>query len=267
MKACVLISTMFCNDIEKLINQMNIQTDCVIVNQCDVNKETREELTIGGKNVIFISTNERGLSRSRNKALENVPKNVDVVIFTDDDIWFSDDYEKNILDVYADKTVDGCSFGVIRLNGKINKKLSKIINKITMLRVCSVSLTFRYNSIKNMRFDTDFGTGSGKYIMGEENIFVSDCLNNHLKLISSRYVMCEECNIRESTWYKGIDKEYLVSRGAYFKRIFPCVYWLFILDFAVRKNRRYRENISLFLAIKYMFMGSTQYKKEKNNGK
>ncbi len=266
MKLCVLISTMFCEDVKKLIDNMNIRTDCIVVNQCDISKEKKETIEYKGKIITFISTNERGLSKSRNKALSNVSNDVDVVIFTDDDILFIDDYENNILDVYKDDNVDGCAFSIIRLNGKVNKKLSKKINKITMLRVCSVSMTFRYKSIKNMKFDVNFGTGSGKYTLGEENIFICDCLNNKLNIISNTYVMCKECNIRKSTWYKGMNKEYFISRGAVFRRLYNCLSWIFILDFALRKRKRYKDNMSTRTALEYMFYGSKQIKKENKNG-
>ncbi|MBR2840594.1 MAG: glycosyltransferase [Bacilli bacterium] len=260
MKLCVLVSTMFCNDIKKLIDDMNIKTDCIVINQCNIKEEKKEQLNYKKHSITLISTNDRGLSMSRNKALANVSNNIDIIIFTDDDIRFSDDYEKKVLEVYNDKKIDGCSFSVIRLNGKVNKKLSKVINKITMFRVCSVSMSFRYDSIKNMRFDTDFGTGSGKYVSGEENIFICDCLSRKLKIVSNSYVLCRECNVRKSTWFNGVDKKYLKSRGACFARMFPCLYWLFILDFAVRKRKK---NIGIIQSIKYMYEGSREYKRSK----
>ena len=191
MKIEVLIATMFNNNIEKLLTEMNISTDCVVVNQCDCKVEEKNEMNFNGCHVKIIYSPERGLSRSRNKALQNVSKNTDIVIFADDDIRFSDDYKDTVVEKYQKKDYDGIVFNVRRVNGRLNKRLSKYVNQINLFRVVSPSMTFKYDSIKKINFDENFGTGSNKFVLGEENIFMSDCLKKGLKICTDKYIMCQ----------------------------------------------------------------------------
>ncbi len=56
--------------------------------------------------------------------------------------------------------------------------------KWTIPRVVSFGITFRRESVKEagVVFDERFGLGA-KYVSGEENIFLKDCLNAGLKVI------------------------------------------------------------------------------------
>lgn len=265
MKIEVLVATMFNNDIEKLYKTMNLKTDAIFVNQCDCLKEEIKEIKIKDNRIKIIMTKERGISKSRNKALQNVSKNTDIIIFSDDDIKFSDDYCKEIESAYINTECDGIVFNVKKADGKLNKKISKIVNQINLFRARSVSLTFKYGKISNFKFDEDFGTGSNKYILGEENVFVSDCLKKGLKIITNNYIMCEIENRRPSTWFRGINEEFFLAKGASFKRMHKYLYFLFNLDFAIRKYSEYKKNESIISALKFLFKGSFDYKKELRN--
>lgn len=266
MNIQVLIATMNNNDIDGLIESMNIQTDCIVVNQCNCKEESIISKKIKNKNVKIINSLERGLSRSRNTALKNLPPDTDIIIFTDDDIYFYDGYEKEISNAYKNNECDGIVFNVRRVNGRLNKKMSRNINQINLFRACSVSLTFRANSIKNIKFDENFGSGSGKFILGEENIFVSDCLKANKKIIKNDYVMCRIEDRRKSTWFTGFNNKYLISKGASFKRMHKYLYFLYNIDFAIRKYKLYKENFSFIKALNYLFNGSNDYLNKSREG-
>ena len=77
-----------------IIKRSNVQSDVVVVNQCD--HDSVEEFDFLNKKGItchakFINTTERGLSRSRNMAIENAQK-ADVCYICDDDEYLVDDY-------------------------------------------------------------------------------------------------------------------------------------------------------------------------------
>ena len=100
MKLVVLISCMQQKD-ASIIERTGVQTDVVVVNQCDrdcvkefdfVNNKGR---TCHAK---FICTTERGLSHSRNMAIQNAWG--DYCIFADDDETLSDGYEQVILSAF-----------------------------------------------------------------------------------------------------------------------------------------------------------------------
>ena len=66
MKLQVLVATMHQKDYS-LLDKMNIQTDAIVINQCD---EYRfEEFEYKGKKIKWYSMKERGIGLSRNTAL------------------------------------------------------------------------------------------------------------------------------------------------------------------------------------------------------
>ena len=79
---------------KEIIKRSNIQSNCVIINQC--NEDKKEELKIeNNKTCLWINSKERGLSRSRNMAIQN--SDTDVCLIADNDEIFDDDVEeKNI---------------------------------------------------------------------------------------------------------------------------------------------------------------------------
>lgn len=259
-KIAVLVSTLNCNDITKLLDDLNINSDCIVVNQCDIKNEEMIDRKYKGHRLRIINSPERGLSNSRNKAIKNIFSDIDIIVFADDDERLSNDYASKIIEKYNSNLIaDGIVFNVKRTNGNLNKKIGKTINQVNLFRACSVSLSFKYMSIKNIKFDNRFGTGSGGYVCGEENIFVSDCLKNKNKIYTSNYIMCELTGTRPSTWFNSIDEKLLHAKGACFKRIHRYLYPLFNLDFAIRKFNEYKCNFNFFNALKILFDGSNSF--------
>lgn len=85
MRLQVLVSTMHRKDYS-LLDEMNIQSDAVVINQCDIEKT--EEFLYKGHNIKWISVKERGIGKSRNMAIENA--DADIILFADDDIVYDD---------------------------------------------------------------------------------------------------------------------------------------------------------------------------------
>ena len=82
IKVQVLLSAVN-QDIRKLPEKMNIETDAVIVNQCD--KYDYREFTLrGGMHVRCLSMTERGVGLSRNTALMHA--DADIILFSDEDV-------------------------------------------------------------------------------------------------------------------------------------------------------------------------------------
>ena len=76
MNVVVLLSCMHQNDVN-IIQRSNIQTDVVVINQTDI--DTVDEFDFINRkgrrcHALFISTTERGLSRSRNLAIASAEK-------------------------------------------------------------------------------------------------------------------------------------------------------------------------------------------------
>lgn len=83
----VLLSVM--NLKKEDLNKINITSKCTVINQCGKNYKEKY------KNFNIYSYNEKGLSNSRNRGLENVTE--DIILICDDDIVYNDEYEKKCI--------------------------------------------------------------------------------------------------------------------------------------------------------------------------
>ena len=68
MKLQVLVSTMHQTDYS-LLEKMNIQSDAIVINQCDRDGIERFSFPFRGHDILWMSMNERGVGLSRNNAL------------------------------------------------------------------------------------------------------------------------------------------------------------------------------------------------------
>ncbi|MEK3769944.1 glycosyltransferase [Paenibacillus sp. FSL R5-0887] len=257
----VLVSTMGQYDYS-LIDKMNIQSDVVVINQSDENAE--HILEKDGKNIKWISSTQRGLSRSRNMALENSKS--EICLLADDDLEYLMDYEKTILSQFElYEEADIIAFQVEGIEGSFKQYSNKSynVNYLTSMKISSVEVAFRLDSIKKngLNFNELFGAGS-KYFMGEENIFLMNCLKCGLKI---RYVPIKIANLHigQSTWFKGFNKEYLLNRGAAFTAMSQRLSLFFIIQFAIRKIDLFDNEITKCQAVKYMLEGKREYLKDK----
>lgn len=90
MELEVLISTMNRNNLD-FLDKMNISTNSVIINQSITNKILMTEET----NIKIINCDEKGLSRSRNKAMK-IAKGSYMAFLDSDDLWKKDKLEKQL---------------------------------------------------------------------------------------------------------------------------------------------------------------------------
>ena len=97
MKVEVLASVMNAS-LRETVQHMNLQSDAVIINQCD--RFGQEEMQISQENgeariIRFYSFPDRGIGRSRNEAILRAEG--DICLFSDADIVYEDGYETAIL--------------------------------------------------------------------------------------------------------------------------------------------------------------------------
>ena len=215
MKLQVLLSAMFLED-AGYVDSLNIDGDAVVINQCDREKEytyTRKSLRGSDQCITYVETKERGLSRSRNMAIDR--SSADVCILCDNDVEYLPDYEMRIKDGFSrHPDADLIVFYIKRKEKPVpNYSRAKRMGYLSVLKIFSPEIAFKKESIRGIRFDERFGAGSGRYLMGEENIFLYDCLKKGLKIYYEPVIIA---NLREeeSTWFKGYDKDFFISRGA-----------------------------------------------------
>lgn len=238
---------------EKL-DQMNIITKCTVINQCG--KECFEKY----KNFNIYSYNELGNSNSRNRGLEHITE--DIILLCDDDIVYSKDYEKNILQEFENNPkADVIIFNMINpnRNKRVNKK-RKRLHIYNSLNYASYNIAFKRKSIidKKICFNTNFGPNA-KFNHGEDTIFIVDMLKNKLKLYSSPVFLGTAYN-KSSTWFEGYNEKYFFYKGALFTAINKNIRYILCLQYLLR-HRYVLKEIDFFKAYRIMLDGSKEYLK------
>lgn len=254
MKIQVLISCMHQKD-HSIITKTNIQTDVLIVNQCDSNNI--EEFSFLNKKgnickALFISTTERGLSNSRNLAIEN--SSGDICLICDDDEILEDDYEDKIIEAFNSYNDDIIAFKFGNPNRKYSNKTYQIGFFLTG-KVGSVQIAFRHENIitKGIRFNPKMGSGTGNGA-GEENKFLVDCIKCGLKI---RYipVLIGSLTIgNKSNWFSGYNEKYWINRGWQSRMIYGSIWGYIYLWYGLRHAVKDKNN-SLWSIIKWLHHG------------
>lgn len=256
----VLVSTMHQYDYS-LLRKMKIKSNAVVINQCN----NCDEKKINFENYIirWINSNERGLSKSRNNAIKMAQSTI--CLLADDDIVYVNNYDKIILDEFKrfpDADIIAFQVEGIETEFKNYRTSPHKINYLTSMKVSSVEIAFKLESIKKagVQFNELFGSGA-KYCMGEESIFLFQCLKKKLKIVYVP-VKIADLHIGNSTWFKGYNNEYFCSKGAAFTGMSRLFSIPFIFQFAIRKYKLFKNELTRLQALKYMLEGRKQYLKE-----
>ena len=224
------------------------QFNILIVNQTDENKF----LVSDNEKIKVFNVFEKGLSKSRNLALQNATK--DLLIFTDDDIVFKQNFEINILDSFNTHTnFDGFRFQFLNRKGNLAKKYPTTfqykLSQFEILNTSSVELVFKNNSLKRVaiKFDENFGLGTNFY-MGEEAIFVSDVIKSGLKVGFVPEQILSHSQV--TTGHKTAISKIYFAQSAVFYRIFGKMYLFWIalkLIFDLKQSKiNFTEVVHLF---------------------
>lgn len=262
-KIQILLSTMHQRDKKSLLD-LNLQTDAVVINQCD--EEGQERFVWKEREILWINSKERGLSRSRNLALQNA--NAPFVVLADDDLQYVEDYERIILEAFMENIeADIIVFqveGIERVFKKYGHKEKKV-SYLSSMHVSSVEIAIKLENVrkKGIFFNELFGAGA-KYRMGEENIFLFQCLKSGLNIV---YVpkKIADLHIGKSTWFEGYNQKYFYDRGATYYEMFGSFANLMIILFAIKKYHLYKQDSTFGQAVKNMYMGCKDYGKKTTN--
>ena len=234
------------------LGKMNITSKCTIINQCG--KEGFEKY----KNFNIYSYNEKGLSRSRNRGLENVKE--DIILICDDDVVYDEDYEKKIIKEFENHPQADLIFFNMQSPYRKKKtiKKRKRLHIYNSLHYASCNIAFRKESIdnKDIKFNTNFGPNA-KWGNGSDTIFIRDVLNNKLKIYSSP-VNLGTVYHRSSTWFNGYNEKFFFNKGVLFTAINTKFRIIFILQFLLR-HREFWKDMGFMNALKCMLKGSKDY--------
>ena len=176
MNVQVLVSAMHQTD-HSLLEKMNIQTDAIIINQCDKNEF--EEFRYKGNLIRFLSFAERGVGLSRNNALMRATG--DICLIADQDVTYVENYEEIIVKSFLETSkADIIIFNVPSKNPKRSSYMIPKKSRVGWINCLRYGVSFRIAarpeklSEKNIFFSLLFG-GGAKYSSGEDSLFIADC--------------------------------------------------------------------------------------------
>ena len=252
MSIQVLVSTMNRSSIE-FLNKMNLSTDVVVGNQNGeesvyIVEDTDRKITVA-------CTNQKGLSNNRNTTLKYA--SAEICLLADDDVEYVDGYESLVMSKFSKHpNADIIVFNIIE--DPIVRYVIRnehVVGRREYLKYGSVRIAFRRKSIvnNNIRFDPEFGTGSN-VPMGEDNLFLHDCLYKGLTIIACPDYLLKLKNDRESTWFNGYNDVFLKNKKKFFMRLNHKFWVILCIQDVLRHRKLYKENGTVIHNLKCMII-------------
>ena len=257
LKVEVLMSVMHQENFD-IAYKTKINSDLLIINQCD--KNDYAEKIVNGHLWRMILTTQRGLSKSRNLALENATG--DICLFCDDDEELIDGYEVTILKAFKDlPDATGIVFNVNRINNNL-KKSYYIITKIRQTPFYraygSPMLAIYRHKIQKagIKMNEKFGSGT-EWGGGEDSLFEHDIRRAGLKLYEYPETIATIDYGTASQWFQGYNEKYFYNLGAfceyrYGKNVFMKEMRKIYSCYRLRREKR----INLWMKIQWMNLGA-----------
>lgn len=158
-----------------------LKLNILVVNQTTKNKLLKSDYA----NVRIINSFEKGLSKSRNLAIENAIGNI--CLFADDDVKFRKNIKELILEAYKEnKNADVITFQMVDDKGDLYNNYPEIVkhDKKTIKTANSVTITFKRKVIREsgVRFNINFGLGA-TFQNADEYIFLRNGLRASLNIL------------------------------------------------------------------------------------
>ncbi len=258
MNVQLLISAMFAEP-KELVNKMNVSSEAVLINQCDVNGFENfwvQDADGIDREIKAYSFNERGVGLSRNNALLRADK--EISLFSDDDIIYVDDYEKRIVDEFKKhKEAD-----VLLFNVEVCEERRTYFNTdfhrvrwYNCGRYPAYAIAIRTDKMhsSNLTFSLLFG-GGAKYSNGEDSLFLRDCLKAGLKMYATDVVIGRE-EAGESTWFFGYNKKFFYDRGVLYHYLYGAMAKVWGLRFLLKNKATMCKEIPFKHAYRHLKEG------------
>ena len=279
LKVQVLVSALN-KDINTLPSQMNIETDAVIVNQCDrydykefsvsmpAERKSESDVEMPFKDAALhgriqcICMTERGVGLSRNTALLHA--DADICLFSDEDIVLAKGYAEQIRTAYMEYP----DADMILFNVKVSEARRtywnndvKRIRWYNYGRYPAYSISGKLEAFRraNVHFSLLFG-GGAKYSNGEDSLFLRDCIKAGLKIYAHPICIGEEIE-RESTWFHGYTEKFFKDRGVLYFYLYGKMAMVFALRFLLKNKDEMCVDIPLKKAYRLMCKGIKSQRK------
>lgn len=259
MKSLVLVPTYkkSIDEIKALYNFLNIKSEAVFANQCG--RTENVELFLNGHRVLIICSDTIGVSINRNILLKNASG--DINIFIDDDCPLVDHYEAIVQDFYNKYSAECCVFNGIweTHNSKLihykKTKRIKYFNSISYAGGPGFTCSSEFLSKNKVMYNEKIGTPN--YICaGEDSYFYLNLVKSKTKLYRSSDVIFKVAiDQTNSSYFNGINEQYIVTRGYITKLIHPYLFFIYKFRHALRFKRQGCE-LKMLEIIKLLNKGS-----------
>lgn len=227
--------------LDRVVQEISVKSNVEVVISTQSKSRIEKGCNIDGLTIIRCSRN--GLSANRNFALDYFRNNFtdSYAIITDDDVKFNRELEYDLVEkIFTSNSADVVT-GRIKVSSNTYYKKYKsevfLHNQRSINSVSSIEIIIK-SGIDFPSFDEMFGLGA-KYKMGEEAIFLGDCLRMSFKLIF--YPINLFYHPIESTG-KIIDEKWYIAKGAFYKRRYG--FWIG-LPLLIRTIFKMRSGMSM----------------------
>lgn len=203
-------------------------------------------------------TSEKGVTKSRNKALDLLSERSDYVLFCDDDIMFEKDIYQKIVEAFEQNDWDVITFSISSPDGgRLLKNYAThsfqhstlSILKVGTIEVAAKSKIFRDNP--TLRFPQYLGAGAA-YPLCDEPVLLNRVMRFGYKLgFSPQPIMRHPL---ESSGKVIESREAMMSRGIAFREIFGIKSFILNIAFFIKAYRKIAYNKTA--ALKDLYHGS-----------
>ena len=204
---------------EQLMKQMNIESDAILVNQCD--RYDIHSFRHKDRNVKVFHMAERGVGLSRNTAFMRATG--DICLFSDQDIIYQSGYEQAMLKEFeTHPEADMILFNIEVASDRqtYHNEAWKKVHWYNCGRYGAVSFAIRREKLmeSGVTFSLLFG-GGAKYSAGEDSLFLKQFMDKGYSVYASPVVIGKESE-GDSTWFKGYTEKFFFDRGVLYHYLY-----------------------------------------------
>lgn len=259
MRVQVLASVMN-QTMEHIAGQMRLQSDAVIINQCD--RLGYEEMEYQGGTVRFYSFPDRGVGKSRNEAI--LRADGDICLFSDEDIVYEPGYAQAIsMEFEKNHDADMILFNITVQEERRTYCITerKRVHWYNCGRYGAVSFAVKRDSLiaSGVTFSQLFG-GGAKYSNGEDSLFLKDFMGKGYKVYTAPVTIGREMRKGESSWFAGHNEKFFYDRGVLYHYLYGRLAVPMALRFLLAHRDKLCDELSLEQAYLLMKKGIRQEK-------
>lgn len=253
MKVQVLASVMN-ETIEHIVEHMQLDSDAVIINQCD--RLQAQEMEHKGHAVRFFSFPDRGVGRSRNEAIMRADG--DICLFSDADVIYEQGYaEKIIVEFEKNPKADMILFNITVEEGRRTYHITerKRVHWYNCGRYGAVSFAVRRDSLlkSGVTFSLIFG-GGAKYSNGEDSLFLKEFMSKGYRVYTAPVTLGRE-EAGDSTWFLGYNEKFFVDRGVLYHFLYGSMAKAMSLRFLLAHKKIFCSEVPVKQAYIWMKQG------------